>query len=165
MCVKLVGVDLALIRISRAQTRNILCVFWHFISQDISRSGSIIQMVSKLAGIVFYRTTMLGEIVDFYVNEIGMHIWLEQEDCTILSHGNLLLGFCDRDTAELDGLICFFYPEKEDVDTMYRMLEHITTSEPAINERYQIYHFFAEDPEGRALEFQAFLHPVEPIGF
>ena len=33
------------------------------------------------------------------------------------------------------------------------------------NEQYQIYQFFAEDPEGRTLEFQAFLHPVEPIGF
>jgi hypothetical protein len=118
-----------------------------------------------LAGIVFFRTARLEEIVDFYVNDIGMHIWLEQEDCTILSHGNLLLGFCHRDIAEVEGMITFFYPGEEDVNTMHKMLEHIATSEPVINERYQIYQFFAEDPEGRALEFQAFLHPVEPIGF
>ncbi|MHA1943779.1 MAG: VOC family protein [Candidatus Thorarchaeota archaeon] len=118
-----------------------------------------------MAGIVFFRTARLEEIVDFYVNDIGMHIWLEQEDCTILSHGNLLLGFCHRDIAEVEGMITFFYPGEEDVNTMHKMLEHIATSEPVINERYQIYQFFAEDPEGRALEFQAFLHPVEPIGF
>lgn len=122
-------------------------------------------MVSKLAGIVFFRTTMIEQIVDFYVSDIGMHIWLEQEDCTILSHGNLLLGFCHREVAELEGMITFFYPTEADVDTMYKMLEHIATSEPVMNERYHIYQFFAEDPEGRALEFQAFLHPVEPIGF
>lgn len=108
---------------------------------------------------------MLVEIVDFYVNDIGMHIWLEQEDCTILSQGNLLLGFCHRDVAEQEGMITFFYPTEEDVDTMYELLRNIATSEPSMNERYQIYQFFAEDPEGRALEFQAFLHPVEPIGF
>jgi len=122
-------------------------------------------MVSKLAGIVFFRTEMLEEIVNFYVNDIGMHIWLEQEDCTILSHGNLLLGFCHRDIGEREGMITFFYPSEDDVDMMYKMIERIATTEPVVNERYQIYQFFAEDPEGRALEFQAFLHPVEPIGF
>ncbi len=108
---------------------------------------------------------MIEQIVEFYVSDIGMHVWLEQEDCTILSHGNLLLGFCQRDVAELNGMITFFYPTEEDVDTMYKMLKHIATSEPVMNEQYQIYQFLAEDPEGRALEFQAFLHPVEPIGF
>jgi hypothetical protein len=137
----------------------------YLISQNISSSTSAIRLVYRLAGIVFFRTVMLEEIVDFYVNEIGMHLWLEQEDCTILSHGNLLLGFCHRDMVEIDGTITFFYPTEDDVDTMYKLLGQIATSEPVLNDRYQIYQFFAEDPEGRSLEFQAFLHPVEPIGF
>ncbi|MFX1578046.1 MAG: VOC family protein [Promethearchaeota archaeon] len=118
-----------------------------------------------MAGIVFFRTTMLNEIVEFYVTDIGMRIWLEQEDCVILSHGNLLLGFCDRETPEIDGLITFFYPTKEDVDEMYDMLSHIATSEPRASEKYEIYQFFAQDPEGRVIEFQAFLRPIEPIEF
>ena len=122
-------------------------------------------LVCGLAGIVFFRTTMLQEIVEFYVSDIGMHVWLEQDDCIILSHENLLLGFCHRETPEVDGMITFFYPAKEDVDAMYGMLSQIATSQPALNEKYQIYQFFAQDPEGRALEFQAFLHPIEPIGF
>jgi len=121
--------------------------------------------VCGLAGIVFFRTTMLQELVEFYVSDIGMYVWLEQEDCVILSHGNLLLGFCHRETPEVDGMITFFYPEKEDVDAMYNMLSSIATSAPTMNEKYQIYQFFAQDPEGRTLEFQAFMHPVEPIGF
>jgi hypothetical protein len=32
-----------------------------------------------------------------------------------------------------------------------------------VNDRYRIYHFFATDPEGRKLEFQAFLHCVEKL--
>ncbi len=108
---------------------------------------------------------MLQEIVEFYVSEVGMYVWLEQEDCVILSHGNMLLGFCYRDSSEVDGMITFFYPAKEDVDAMYELLSHITSSEPAENEKYEIYQFFAQDPEGRTLEFQTFLHPIEPIGF
>lgn len=107
---------------------------------------------------------MLDGIIDFYVNELGMHVWLEQPDCVILNHGNLLLGFCDRDSAEVEGMITLFYPTKNDVDAMYDLLKHISTTEPSENERYQIYQFFAEDPEGRALEFQAFLHQIEPVG-
>lgn len=122
-------------------------------------------LVCGLAGIVFFRTTMLQEIVEFYVSDIGMHVWLEQDDCIILSHENLLLGFCHRETPEVDGMITFFYPAKEDVDAMYGMLSQIATSQPALNEKYQIYQFLAQDPEGRALEFQTFLHPIEPIGF
>ncbi|TFG98597.1 VOC family protein [Candidatus Thorarchaeota archaeon] len=118
-----------------------------------------------MAGIIFFRTTMLQDIVNFYVNEIGLHIWLEQAECVILNHGNLLLGFCERETPETEGIITLFYPTKEDVDVMYDQLKHISTSEPIENDRYEIYQFFGEDPEGRALEFQAFLHPIEPVGF
>lgn len=118
-----------------------------------------------LAGIVFFKTTMLQEIVEFYVSDIGMYVWLEQADYVILSHGNLLLGFCHRESPDVEGMVTFFYPTQEDVDAMYEMLSHIATSQPMENEKYQIYQFFAQDPEGRALEFQTFLHPIEPIGF
>jgi hypothetical protein len=118
-----------------------------------------------MSGIVFFKTTRLDAIVDFYINDLGMRIWLEQEDCVILSQGNLLLGFCQRDLPDVEGMITLFYPEKSDVDDMYEALSSIATSEPVLNERYQVYQFFAEDPEGRALEFQAFLHRIEPIEF
>ena len=62
------------------------------ISQNISGTWYKAVLVCGLAGIVFFRTTMLQEIVEFYVTDIGMHVWLEQDDCIILSHGNLLLG-------------------------------------------------------------------------
>lgn len=46
---------------------------------------------------------------------------------------------------------------------MHGKLEDIADGKPRHNERYQIYQFFAKDPEGRNLEFQAFLHPLTEV--
>jgi catechol-2,3-dioxygenase len=113
-----------------------------------------------LAGIVFMKTRRLAEVVRFYCERVGMTVWLEQSDCTILRHGNMLLGFCRRDEADTQGMVTFFYPLAADVDRMYREFSDVATTEPGVNEKYRIYHFFAHDPEGRAVEFQAFLDPV-----
>ncbi|MFW9958330.1 MAG: VOC family protein [Candidatus Odinarchaeota archaeon] len=117
-----------------------------------------------MTGMVFFKTMMLQNIVDFYVKELGMHIWLKQKDCTILNQGNLLIGFCERSSAELEGMITLFYPTKEAVDEMHTMLKHMATTKPVESDVYKIYHFFAKDPEGRVLEFQTFLHPIGQIG-
>lgn len=106
---------------------------------------------------------MLDEIVRFYLDRTGMEIWLRQKDCVILSHGNLLIGFCQRDASETEGMITFFYPSKEEVDRVFARLRDIANTEPNENQQYQIYQFFAVDPEGRALEFQAFLHPLQAL--
>jgi hypothetical protein len=106
---------------------------------------------------------MIDEIIRFYVDRTGMEIWLQQKDCVILSHGNLLIGFCQRDRSETDGMITFFYPSREEVDRIFAELQDIASTDPAENQRYRIYQFFAADPEGRALEFQAFLHPLQAL--
>ncbi len=48
-------------------------------------------------GIVFFKTKMLDKLRQFYVDEIGCEMWLDQGDCQIFKHGNLLFGFCDRE--------------------------------------------------------------------
>jgi hypothetical protein len=50
-----------------------------------------------VSGMVFYNTKNLQAMKDFYVQKAGMVVWLTQEDCIILRHDNLLLGFCERD--------------------------------------------------------------------
>lgn len=113
-----------------------------------------------MSGILFSRTKMLSQLHSFYINEIGCELWLEQIDCIVLKHGNLLFGFCQRDDADRQGLITFFYDSKEEVDRLYDRLKAAADSEPKVNDKYDIYHFFARDPEGRAIEFQYFNHPV-----
>lgn len=115
-----------------------------------------------MAGIFFYKTRILHSISEFYTSTIGMEIWLEQEDCVILKHGNMLLGFCQREEVESAGFITFFYPSANEIDDMYLALKSIAIEAPQQNETYSIYRFFARDPENRLLEFQSFSHALPP---
>jgi len=114
-----------------------------------------------MSGILFMKTQDLEALRDFYTARLSCHIWLEQADCCILRHGNLLFGFCQRDATDRDGLITFFYDTREEVDQMYKQFKSIAVSRPTANEKYLIYHFFAADPDGRKLEFQHFEHPID----
>jgi nitroreductase len=91
-----------------------------------------------------------------------MNLWLDQGDCAVMQHGNLLLGFCERPGEPLEGIITIFYETREEVDAAYQALQDLAEGPPKENEAYHIYHFFARDPEGRQLEFQAFLHNLQP---
>ncbi len=114
-------------------------------------------------GIVFLRTAQFEAVKSFYLDRVGMTVWLEQQDITILRHGNLLVGFHKQDTSDLDALLTFFYDTREEVDAMYAKLSDIATTEPKENTKYRIYNFFGKDPEGRNIEFQCFLHQVPEI--
>ncbi len=107
-------------------------------------------------GIVFYATQNYDHIVNFYSEIINCSTWLVQADCTVLQHGNMLLGFCQRERTDACGIICFYYPTRDDVDRMYEKLEDRAQSSPRENPQYEIYHFFATDPDGRTIEFQCF---------
>jgi hypothetical protein len=114
-------------------------------------------------GIVFFRSHALKEVVTFYIERLGMEIWHKQPDCTILKFGGLLLGFCQREVEETEGTITFFYDTKEEVDKVYMELRDISTTQPFVNPKYNIYHFFACDPEGRSIEVQSFVQPIGQV--
>jgi catechol 2,3-dioxygenase-like lactoylglutathione lyase family enzyme len=116
-----------------------------------------------MAGIVFFRTRDLAALREFYVGRVGMTVWLEQADCTIFQHGNLLLGFCERDEPDTGGTITFYFETREEVDRQYERFRDCARDKPRVNEKYRIYNFFAADPDGRTIEFQAFLHPVPRV--
>jgi hypothetical protein len=111
-------------------------------------------------GITFIRTSMLDTLKDFYLNEIGCELWLDQGGCAIFQHGNQLFGFCEAAEPELEGLLTFFYTNTRMVDYMHNKLSHLADAPPRKNPRYRIYHFYAHDPEGRSIEFQVFLHDL-----
>jgi nitroreductase len=110
----------------------------------------------KMNGITFFKTKTLKEIVSFYSQALKMSVWLQQKDCTILQKGNLLLGFCQRDSADTQGMITFFTESCEDVDNFYEYLKDIACAPPKMNDKYGIYHFFSRDSEGRDIEIQWF---------
>ena len=113
-----------------------------------------------MAGIIFLGTCDLDAVKDFYINTMGMKLWLEQAECSILKHGNLLLGFCKRDQPDTQGIITFYFDSDDEIHEFYERLKDVSEQAPKINEKYQIYHFFASDPENRRIEVQRFLHPL-----
>ena len=113
-----------------------------------------------MSGIIFMGTGNLIGIREFYLDRVGAELWLEQEDCIVLKHGNMLFGFCQREVCDTSGIITFFYPTTAQVDERYTQFQGSAEAEPVENEKYRIYHFFARDPEGRRIEFQSFLHPL-----
>ncbi|MBD3306604.1 nitroreductase [candidate division KSB3 bacterium] len=115
-----------------------------------------------MAGILFFKTQNLAQIKAFYTSQLGMTLWLDQGGCQIFQHGNLLLGFCERQEVDRQGIITLFYERQRDVDTMYQTMQPRAVEAPHMNPTYNIYQFFARDPEDRLLEFQAFLHPLAP---
>ncbi|WP_224447079.1 VOC family protein [Haloprofundus salilacus] len=114
-----------------------------------------------MSGIVFFATERHDEVVEFYVETVGAAVWLEQTDCTVLKHGNMLFGFCDRERTDDCGILTFVYDSRADVDEMHVVVDDAAREEPHENEAYEIYQFFADDPDGRSVEFQTFLHPVD----
>jgi hypothetical protein len=113
-----------------------------------------------MAGILFLKTKNLKNLKEFYSN-IDSEIWLDQGDCIIFKHDNFLFGFCERDKISKDGLLTFFYKNKQEVDVLYTRLHKWADNKPAKNKKYNIYNFFAKDPDGREIEFQAFLHKID----
>ncbi|MCF7912667.1 MAG: nitroreductase family protein [Candidatus Cloacimonetes bacterium] len=109
-----------------------------------------------MSGLIFFRTTRLEEVSRFYLEEVGMSLWLDQGSCRIFKAGNLLLGFCKREESETEGIITIFFDTREEVDAMYDKFADTAENKPRYNPDYDIYHFFCRDPEGRVVEFQKF---------
>jgi hypothetical protein len=116
-----------------------------------------------MSGIVFMSTRTRDGVVEFYTSRMGMEVWLEQEDCTVLRHGNLVVGFCQRGKADTGGIITFVCESEKEVDAMHEGLRDLAQEAPRENTKYRIYHFFLRDPEGRLLEVQSFLDRLEGL--
>jgi hypothetical protein len=117
-----------------------------------------------MSGIVFFASEAHDDVLEFYTDRLGADVWLEQPDCTILRYDNQLFGFCDREDAETDGILTFVVEDRAAVDAVHDDLADVAREDPHENERYDIYQFFADDPDGRTAEFQTFLHDLPGDG-
>jgi catechol-2,3-dioxygenase len=112
-----------------------------------------------LGAVIFLATADLEGITSFYTETIGMEIWHTAPQVTVLRFGNLLLGMHDQGQGRVEAelLIAFTYPDRAGVDAMYPIMQDTADAPPRVPEQYQVYSFFASDPEGRKLEFQHLL--------
>jgi catechol 2,3-dioxygenase-like lactoylglutathione lyase family enzyme len=95
-------------------------------------------------------------VIDFYTERLGASVVVEQPDCTIVERAGFALGFCDREDPETGGTITFVVPDRAAVDEVYEALEDRARGPPEYSDTYEIYQFFADDPEGRTVEVQCF---------
>ena len=117
-----------------------------------------------MGGIVFFQTANRATLIEFYEDRLGANRWLRQEaGCTILDIDGLLVGFCDAEEPETDGIITVVLSDRETVDRWYDRLADIAEGPPQHNPDFEIYQFFARDPEGRTLEVQSFDHETPPV--
>jgi hypothetical protein len=112
-----------------------------------------------VTGIVFHGTRRREAVADFYHDRLGAGVRIEQPDCTILEFDGFLFGFCEREAVDDCGILTFVYPDRDGVDAAATALGDAVVEPPRENETYDIYQCFAEDPEGRTVECQAFLDP------
>lgn len=100
---------------------------------------------------------------EFYERILGLRLALEQTDCVIYQvAGAGYLGFCQRAETPQPAERVILTLVSSAVDEWHARLQahgvEITKS-PTWNERYQIYHLFARDPNGYLIEIQRFEDP------
>jgi len=117
-----------------------------------------------MSGIVFFRSEDRESVVAFYEQRLGFEEWLEQDaGCTILRRENLLVGFCAGERAESAGIVTVVVENRRAVDSLYEELSDVAEHPPEENDDFDIYQFFATDPDGRTVEVQTFLHETPDV--
>jgi catechol 2,3-dioxygenase-like lactoylglutathione lyase family enzyme len=116
--------------------------------------------------ITFIYVTDLRESKSFYEGIMGFPLRLDQGECRIVETnqgGGGLLGYCARDhNSELCvDLIITLVTSSVDEWYEYLLNRGVKISiPPAYNQKFKIYHFFFEDPDGHRLEIQEFRDPA-----
>jgi len=110
--------------------------------------------------IVFLGTGNLSITGSFYRDLIGLELFRDQGKCWIFFTANGgMIGFCNHlqvNAGEDNPIITLLTDE---VDEFYEKLTKlgVECTEPTVNEKFNIYHFFTRDPDGYRLEIQRFL--------
>ncbi len=111
--------------------------------------------------IVFFGVEDLEQTDSFYRQHLGLTLDRDQQVCRIYSvPGGGRLGFCSHLPVFQDKKGAIITLLTDDVDAFYRQLKERGLSlagEPERNEKFNIYHFFLEDPDGYLVEIQTFL--------
>lgn len=112
--------------------------------------------------IVFLPTLDLERTRQFYTETLGLDLVLDQGTCLILKAGGGFWGFCASENGHSEPSKTILTLVTDDVDAWHARLIAagvVCDGEPRLNQRFQIYHFYAEEPNGYRLEVQRFEDP------
>ncbi len=109
----------------------------------------------------FFGVSDLERTHHFYGETLGLPLYKDQGVCRIYEViPGAYVGFCSHHPAvppEFSPMITLLTPS---VDQAHRQLVEAGVAvdgEPRVNPRFNIYHFFARDPDGYKVEIQRFL--------
>ena len=119
--------------------------------------------------ITFLRTDDLEKTTEFYQDIMNCQLVVDQGVCRIFQiTKESYVGFCVHEFLEKESenvCLTFVCSSKEEVDKTYEFLMNRDVKlreAPKENKRFNIYNFFASDPNGITIEVQYFLHPFPP---
>ena len=111
--------------------------------------------------IVFLGTDNLENTHSFYHDTLGLPLYKDQGLCRIYDvPGGGKIGFCEHMDISKSGKSPIITLLIDDVDGVYKRLSEKGVKiekEPGVNPKFNIYHFFAKDPNGYYVEIQKFL--------
>lgn len=111
--------------------------------------------------ILFFGVEDLEAAADFYGGTLGLELDRDQGLCRIYAvPGGGMIGFCSHQPVSHKGKSPIITLLTDDVDGWYRRLQEKGLKiehEPRVNPKFNIYHFFLEDPHGYTVEIQKFL--------
>jgi len=116
--------------------------------------------------VVFFDVEDLVRTMHFYEEIIGLELALDQGSCRIYQvAGQGFIGFCQApDKSQADNVILTFVTREVDAWGEYLKAQGVPIEKaPSHNPKFNIYHFFAQDPDGYRLEFQTFRDPDWPV--
>ncbi|MCK5129435.1 MAG: VOC family protein [Clostridiales bacterium] len=109
--------------------------------------------------IIFFGTKDLKKVHDFYGELLGLSIYMEKDVCRLYHlPGGGKLGFCSH--MEFAGTKLLITLVTDDVDEIYDLFRKNgieCDAAPRVNQRFNLYHFFATDYDGYKVEIQKFL--------
>ena len=116
------------------------------------------------AQITFLYVSDLEASARFYQDGLGLPLALDQGSCRIyrVRGTQAYLGVCLGDPPPDNDIALIFTLVTDDVDALHQRIVaagFTPDHEPRHNPRYQIYHFFARDPDGYRIEVQRFDDP------
>lgn len=116
------------------------------------------------SGITFLPVRDLDATRAFYVDKLGLREVLDQGVCAIFEvRPGCYWGFCSHIEPMADSNRVILTLVTDFVDEVYDefLRKDINTDgKPRLSERFQIYHFFATDPDGYRIEVQQFRDPA-----
>ena len=114
--------------------------------------------------VLFLSVSDLDTSSKFYGDTLGLRLARDQGTCRIYHiAGSSFIGVCRGTPSDMPNGVTITLVS-DDVDGWHsNLMERDVNirSSPRFNEKYQIYHFYLQDPDGYTIEIQRFKEPLK----